>query len=71
MQNELIEPVVGWFSLSLIISGIAQSMNRSGLGWWLFGIITGPFALFCLVAIAGKIEVGAEGGAETEIEEIE
>lgn len=47
--------VVGWFSLSLMISGLAQAMNRGGLVWWLFGILTGPLALFCLVVFAGKL----------------
>ena len=64
MEKEMVEPVVSWFSLSLIISGIAQSMNRSGFGWWLFGIITGPFALFCLVCFAGKIEANANNDGE-------
>jgi len=55
MEQSLVEPVVGWFSLSLIIAGLAQAKNRSGFGWWLFGIITGPIALFCLVVLAPKL----------------
>ncbi len=44
---------VGWFTLALIISGLARAMDRSGFFWFLFGIIGGPFALLCLV-ILGK-----------------
>lgn len=51
---QMIEPAVGWFSLSLIISGLAQAMNRGGGRWWIFGLLTGPVALFCLVALAGR-----------------
>jgi len=56
MNQQFVQPVVGWFSLSLIISGLAQAMNRNGLGWWLFGFLTGPIALFWLVVISGKLE---------------
>lgn len=48
------EYIVGWFSLSLIVTGIAQAKNRNGFGWWLFAIFTGPLALFCLVAFSPK-----------------
>lgn len=40
---------VGWFTLSLVIAGIAQGKNRSGLGWWLLGVILGPLALLILL----------------------
>ena len=46
---------VGWFTLSLIISGIAQGKNRAGLGWFALGFLFGPLALFFLV-IADKIK---------------
>ena len=46
--------IVGWFSLSLIVAGIAQAKNRSGFGWRFFAIFTGPLALFCLVVFASK-----------------
>lgn len=49
------QPAVGWFSLSLIISGLAKALNRSGLKWWILGLLFGPLALLFLV-IAGKIE---------------
>lgn len=59
MDPNYVEPAVGWFSLSLIIAGLAQALNRSSLGWWLFGIFTGPLALFVLVVFFGKNEEGA------------
>ncbi len=40
---------VGWFTLSLVIAGIAQGKNRSGLGWWLLGLILSPLALLILL----------------------
>ena len=54
-MQEYVEPVVGWFTLSLIISGIAQGMNRSGFGWWLAGLIAGPLALFILVVFCERL----------------
>ncbi|MFC1641030.1 hypothetical protein ACFL2D_03200 [Patescibacteria group bacterium] len=45
--------VVGWFSLSLIISGIAQGMNRGGFFWGVMGVLFGPLALLVLV-LMGK-----------------
>lgn len=38
--------IVGWFSLSLIVAGIAQAKNRSGFGWWLFTFFTGHWRYF-------------------------
>jgi hypothetical protein len=46
--------VVGWFTLSLVIAGIAQGKNRSGLGWWLLGFVLGPVALVILL-ILGRL----------------
>ena len=46
---------VTWGSLSLVIAGIAQGKNRSGLGWWIGSLIFGPLALFCLVVFAHKL----------------
>ena len=45
---------VGWFTLSLVIAGIAQGKNRSGLGWWLLGLVLGPVALVILL-ILGRL----------------
>ncbi|MBT5338771.1 hypothetical protein HN858_03395 [Candidatus Falkowbacteria bacterium] len=60
MEQSIVEPAVSWFSLSLIIAGIAQGKNRDGFGCWLFGLFTGPFALFCLVALAPKLDEASE-----------
>jgi len=53
----VVEPsfYVGWGSLSLINAGLAQSKNRSGLGWWLLSLILGPIATFILVAFCEKL----------------
>lgn len=55
MDVEYVEPVVGWFSLSLIIAGLAKALNRNGLLWWILGILTGPVALFILVVLGKEI----------------
>jgi biotin transporter BioY len=46
---------VGWFTLALIIAGIAQGKNRDGLGWFFLGILFGPLGLFFLV-LADKLK---------------
>ncbi len=46
---------IGWFTLSLLNAGIAQSKNRSGLNWWLLSIFLGPIATFILVAFCEKL----------------
>lgn len=52
------EYFVGWFTLSMVIAGIAQGKNRSGLGWWLLGVILGPLALLILLLLDRKIQPG-------------
>ena len=42
---------VGWFTLSLINAGLAQSKGRSGLNWWLVSLIFGPIATLLIVAL--------------------
>ncbi len=42
---------VGWFTLSLINAGLAQSKGRSGLGWWLGSLFIGPLATFLIVVL--------------------
>ena len=49
MENA--EFFVGWGTLSLINAGLAQSKGRSGLIWWLFSVIFGPFATFLIVVL--------------------
>lgn len=40
---------VGFGTLALINSGIAQGKNRSGLNWFLLSLFLGPIATLCLV----------------------
>ncbi|MGD9583578.1 MAG: hypothetical protein AB7V26_07900 [Lysobacterales bacterium] len=42
---------VGWGTLSLINAGLAQTKNRSGLGWWLGSLLLGPLATLLIVAL--------------------
>ena len=56
------EFAVGWFTLSLVIAGIAQGKNRSGLGWWLLGFFLGPLALLILLFLDRGIEDSLRGG---------
>jgi hypothetical protein len=53
MTTEIVNQtfVVGWGTLSLVISGIAKAFNRGGLLWWFLGLIGGPLTLFVLVII--------------------
>ena len=43
------EYAVGWFTLSLINAGLAQSKGRSGFAWWLASLFFGPFCTFLIV----------------------
>jgi hypothetical protein len=45
------EYAVGWFTLSLINAGLAQSKRRSGLGWWLASLFLGPIATLLIVGV--------------------
>jgi hypothetical protein len=45
---------VGWGTLSLINAGLAQSKNRSALGWWFASLFIGPIATLLIVAMARK-----------------
>jgi hypothetical protein len=40
---------VGWFTLSLINAGLAQSKGRSGLGWWFASLVFGPICTLIIV----------------------
>lgn len=45
-----------YFTLSLIVAGIAQGKNHSGLSWWLISVLlTPPIALFLLVVFGNKV----------------
>lgn len=50
---------VGWGTLALINAGLAQSKNRSGLGWFLLSLFLGPVATFLIVILdrlPGRVE---------------
>jgi hypothetical protein len=42
---------VGWFTLSLINAGLAQTKNRSALGWWIGSVFIGPIATLLIVVL--------------------
>lgn len=48
------EFAIGFGTLALINAGLAQSKNRSGLGWFLSSLLLGPIATFLIVAL-GKL----------------
>jgi hypothetical protein len=53
-RNEMTENgpyFVGWGTLTLINSGLAQSKGRSGLLWWLASVFLGPLATFLIVIL--------------------
>ncbi len=47
---------VGWGTLALINSGLAQGKGRSGLNWFLLSLFLGPIATFVLVAFYEPLE---------------
>lgn len=42
---------VGWFTLSLINAGLAQTKNRSGLLWWVASLFFGPICTLLIVLL--------------------
>ena len=42
---------VGWFTLTLLNAGLAQSKGRSGLLWWLASLFLGPICTFLIVVL--------------------
>ncbi len=42
---------VGWFTLSLINAGLAQTKNRSALLWWLASLFFGPICTLLIVVL--------------------
>jgi len=46
---------IGWFTFALVVAGIAQGKNRSGLDWFLLSALLGPIALFILVAFCDRL----------------
>jgi hypothetical protein len=48
------EYVVGWFTLSLINAGLAQSKGRSGLLWWVLSLFFGPICTLIIVLLVAN-----------------
>lgn len=42
---------LGWGTLALINSALAQTKNRSGLNWAIVSLFLGPIATFLLVVL--------------------
>jgi hypothetical protein len=42
---------VGWFTLSLINAGLAESKGRSRLAWWIASLFLGPLATLLIVVL--------------------
>ncbi len=40
---------VGWFTLSVINAGLAESKGRGRLNWWLLSLLLGPLATLYIV----------------------
>lgn len=49
MTTQHTEYAVGWFTLSMINAGLAQSKGRSRINWWLASLFLGPIATFLIV----------------------
>jgi hypothetical protein len=50
---------VGWGTLALINSGLAQSKNRRGLIWFLVSLLLGPIATLLIVVFEKAPAKGA------------
>lgn len=51
MEDQVGGYAVGWFTLSLINAGLAQSKRRSGLLWWAISLLLGPIATLIIVLL--------------------
>jgi hypothetical protein len=40
---------VGWFTLSLINAGLAQTKGRSAVNWWIMSLFLGPICTLLIV----------------------
>ena len=50
MPDQYVPYSAGWFTLSLVNAGLAQSKGRSGMNWWLVSLFLGPLATLLIVA---------------------
>lgn len=51
MTTNASQYAVGWFTLSLINAGLAQSKGRSGFSWWFVSLLLGPVGTFLIVVL--------------------
>jgi len=49
MTNQHTDYAVGWFTLSLINAGLAESKGRSRLNWWAASLLIGPIATLLII----------------------
>jgi hypothetical protein len=45
------EQIVGWGTLALINAALAQTKNRSRLGWFLLSLFFGPLATLAILLV--------------------
>jgi purine-cytosine permease-like protein len=45
------EYAVGWFTLSLINAGLAESKGHGRLGWWVASLFFGPICTLLIVVM--------------------
>lgn len=50
-MNDARDYAVGWFTLSLINAGLAESKGRGRLGWWVASLFLGPICTFLIVVM--------------------
>jgi len=50
-MQEHTQYIVGWGTLSLINTGLAQGKGRSGLLWWFISLFLGPITTFLIVVL--------------------
>ena len=56
--------LLGWGCLTMIVSTLAQALKRSGGAWFIFALLTGPFALFVLMLSGRNESVEEEQGGK-------
>jgi hypothetical protein len=54
MHQQTSQFFVGWGTLALINTGLAQAKNRSGLNWFLVSLLLGPLATLFVVVVDRK-----------------
>jgi len=45
---------VGWLTLALVNSGLAQGKRLSGIVWFLISLLIGPVATFLIVVLPSR-----------------